>query len=211
MGVITTSTTLPRSGDSADADGVYHYRAAALALAGSDWLNVGPAIVDATHFPAKVVLSITNTIGLTVQTSDDAAINVGPQSTLSVYTAGNADISGRGLVNGGSTPNNPDNFHLYGTRTAAVAEVSGMQAITIKGVPYLSAVIYAPNGNVSASCATDTYGAIVGDRVTLVGDGRFHGDESLKRTASLGIWGPTKWRELSSPADRAAYADQLAF
>jgi hypothetical protein len=86
-----------------------------------------------------------------------------------------------------------------------------MQTMAIKGDLYLSAVIYAPNGRLTVSCENDTYGAVIGDQITLVGNGRFHGDESLKRKPTLGIWGPAKWRELSLPADRSAYAAQLTF
>lgn len=208
---ITTATELPRPGDSPAADGIYYYRTPAIALAGSDSLGIGPAVVDATHLPVKVAITLTNTIGNTAQTTDDAAINVGPESTLSIYTSGNVAIGGKGLVNGPLVPNNPDNLQLYGTRTAADAVASGLQVMTIKGVPYLSAVVYAPNSQLTVGCESDTYGAIIGDRITLVGDGRFHGDESLKRKSALGIWGPSKWRELSLPTERSAYTDQLTF
>jgi hypothetical protein len=202
--------TLPRSGDTAAADGAFYYTTTSVTLSGGI-LQVGPDTLDATHFPVKVVLVVTNTSGTTVEISSGAAIKVGPQSSLSIYAAGDVTIDGTGVVNGTfTTPNNPDNFHLYGTRTSADAASSGMQAITVAGTP-LSGVLYAPNGNFIVSCATDTYGAVVGNQVTLIGDGKFHGDESLKRNSSLGIWGPTKWRELSTPADRSAFADQLAF
>ena len=209
---IAETTTLPRGGDAPAADGAYYYRVPTITLTGTETMNVGPAVVDATHLPSKVVLVMANSMGTTVSTSDSAAINVGPQSTLVIYTAGDVHLAGRGAVNGTpSIPNNPDSFQLYGTRTAATADVSGLQSIAVKGDGYLSANLCVPNGRLTVNCDNDTYGAVVGDHVTLTGDGRFHGDESLKRKSSSGIWGPAKWRELLTPTERAAYADKLAF
>jgi hypothetical protein len=61
------------------------------------------------------------------------------------------------------------------------------------------------NGN------ADTFGGIFSNKVSMVGNGSFHADESLARIRNTGLWGLTKWRELSSSADRATYATQLSF
>jgi hypothetical protein len=86
-----------------------------------------------------------------------------------------------------------------------------MQQVNVKGNSYLSAVINAPNGDVFINGTADTYGAILGNSVRLVGSGNFHADESLARATTTGLWGMTKWRELATQTERNVYAAQLAF
>ena len=149
-----------------------------------------------------------------IDLSGNAKIEIYPGSSLTIYTAGNVDITGgAGIQNGTTTtPSNPVNFTLLGTRTEAqIVAGSSMQILNVKGTSYLSCVIFAPNGNVTVNGTGDTYGSVVGNRVDMVGSGNFHQDLSLANNRTSGIWKMLKWRELSTQGDRSTYAGELAF
>lgn len=200
---VNNNKSLPEAGDVATG-GVYYYYLASMTLNGSKTLKIGEA--GAT----KVVLVFTGNIDL----SGNAKIEIYPGSSLTIYTAGNVDITGgAGIQNGTTTtPSNPVNFTLLGTRTEAqIVGGSSMQILNVKGTSYLSCVIFAPNGNVTVNGTGDTYGSVVGNRVDMVGSGNFHQDLSLANNRTSGIWKMLKWRELSTQGDRSTYAGELAF
>jgi hypothetical protein len=188
----------------------YIYSVPSISLGGGDDLRVLAGY--------NVIINVTQATGTTVQTGGNSTITIKPTATLKLYTSGTVNIAGNGVLNGTDTtgsppskPNNPIDFQLYGTRTAADAAINGMQRIDIKGNGYLAAVVNAPNADVFVNGNGDTYGGIFSNKVTMVGNGNFHADESLARIRNTGLWGLTKWRELSSSADRATYATQLSF
>jgi hypothetical protein len=219
LSAINSSTTLPdtSSGHLASSDGKYYYYVPSISLAGSDKLTISPGY--------EVVLTVTGTSGTTVSTDGNAEIYISPQTTissttypaakLSMYVAGDINLAGNGVANGveGATgaPNTPSNFQLFGTRSATDAATLGQQNFQIRGNGYLSAIVYAPNANVSVNGNGDTYGAVVANQVFLNGNGNFHYDESLANFTNSSIYGLTKWRELTTPDERNAYATQLTF
>ena len=74
------------------------------------------------------------------------AINIGVAGKLLIYTSGDVDIGGSGVLNGGNTDataNQPINFQIWGTKT------SGVQNISISGNGVLNAIVYAPQGHVT--------------------------------------------------------------
>ncbi|MFP4540454.1 MAG: collagen-binding domain-containing protein, partial [Opitutales bacterium] len=89
-------------------------------------------------------------------------------ASLAIYTAGDIEISGAGLVNEGA----PKNLQIWG-----LGEES--QDITFQGSGALSGVIYAPNADVLLPGDTDLFGSVVGRNITMEGSGKFHYDESL--------------------------------
>jgi hypothetical protein len=207
-GVINTATTLPDPVHDLttvkDGKTYYIYSVPSISITGGNDL-----IISAGY---NVILNVTQATGTSVQVGGSAGITITPTATLKMYTPGTVAIAGNGVLNGASgTPNNPVDFQLFGTRSAADAAINGMQQIDIKGNGYLAAVVNAPNANVFVNGNGDTYGAIFANRIELVGGGNFHADESLARIHDTGLWGLTKWRELSSSADRATYATQLSF
>ena len=54
-------------------------------------------------------------------------------------------------------------------------------------------------------------GAAVANTVSITGNSIFHYDESLANFGGSSLWGLTKWRELTSAADRTAVASSLDF
>lgn len=186
------------------------YTAPSISLSGgSDEINIGTVST-----PANVVLVITGSVSL----SGSARLVIPAGSSLTMYVAGDFSMGGSAGIENGTTadPNNPDCFTLLGTRTEAqVTDPAygpmAMQDWHIHGGGFLSCVIFAPNGNVEAVGNGDIYGSLVGNTVTMVGNGSFHQDESLGEKRVSGLWKLLKWRELSTTTTRAAYATEMAF
>jgi hypothetical protein len=103
----------------------------------------------------------------TFQVIQGGSLVLADGANLTIYTAGNTEISGAGLVNQGA----PKNLQLWGT--------GENQTITFQGSGELSGVIYAPNADITLPGGTDLYGAVVGNAITMSGSGSFHYDESL--------------------------------
>ena len=207
ISAITGSTTLPRAGDNPSSDGKYYYFTPSISLSGNtDTLSIAAN--------SKVVVVTTNTTGTTVSaTGNQSGITIDTTSALTIYTAGNVNVSGNGILNGGaSTANQPADFQLYGTRSASTAQGgSNEQSVSITGNGYLSGVVYVPNGNVTITGNGDVLGSVVGNSISLTGNANFHYDESLKNNNSSNLWSLSKWHELYSSTDRAAYAADLSF
>jgi hypothetical protein len=138
---------------------------------------------------------------------------------LTMYVDGNLEITGNGGIENGppkvgsveGIPNNPDRCTILGVRTYAQALSTGMHNWKVQGTSYLSCVLFAPNANIEVNGTGDTYGSMVGNYVDMKGSGNFHQDESLKKKRKSGYWMLSKWRELSTAAERATYATQLSF
>lgn len=208
---ITTSKVLPVPGDLPNtSDGKYYYTVASIGIAGGDTITITRG--------TEVVLTVTGDVAaagnseVDIQNTAVVAGTTVQAAKLTMYAAGNVSFTGNGVVNGSAgTPNNTNNFQLYGTRTAAQAALSGMQSFSIKGNGYLAGIVYAPNANVTVTGNGDTYGAVVANQVNMNGNGNFHYDESLANIASTNIWSVSKWRELTSLLDRNTYSTQLNF
>ena len=201
---ITNSTSLPQGSDTPTGT-IYYYYVSSMVLNATKTLEIGTASV-----PAKVVMVFTGNVSL----GGSAKIVIHPESSLTVYAAGDFDIGGTGgILNGTTTtPNNPINFKLLGTRAETdIAGGMSMQVFNVQGIGYLSAVIFAPNANLTVNGTGDTYGTLVGNRVDMVGSGNFHQDLSIQRIRTSGMWKMLKWRELATQSDRATYASEVAF
>jgi hypothetical protein len=217
IAAIAGDTTLPRAGDSASANGTYYYYAPSISLSGSIiGLQIGSN--------QKVAIIVTNTTGTTVSVSGShAGIIIPAGSSLAMYTSGDVSITGNGVLNGtytadtngnvtSGTPNQPINFALYGTRPTASPQT--YQDIKIAGNGVLSGVVYAPNASLEMKGGGNSgqvLGAAVANTVRITGNSIFHYDESLANANSSNLWKLTKWCELASAADRAAYASELNF
>jgi hypothetical protein len=203
---VPTSGTLLGALSTTRALGTATYIASSLTYSGSaDTLTVGES------GPVDAILVVSGDVTM----SGTSQIKVYPGSKLKMYVGGNISITGNaGIQNGtDTTPNMPANFKLLGTRTDAqvVASSNTFSTWEIKGTSYLSAVIYGPNANIDVNGTGDTYGSVVGNTVDMVGSGNFHQDESLGNVRESGLWALAKWRELTTPAERAVYATQLDF
>ena len=130
-------------------------------------------------------------------------ITIAAGSTLTIYTEGDVKIAGNGLLNGNSAP---DTFQLWGTSTSPT-----MQDIQIAGNGALKGIVYAPNGDIKINGDGDVMGAVVGEEITLTGNALFHYDESLANWGANTPFGIYRWREITSPTEKASFATLLAF
>lgn len=205
---INNNITLPQAGDTSGS-GTYYYYVPSVVLNASKTITIGAA-----GTPKKVVMVISSSVTM----GGTSQIVIHPDSSLTVYVAGDFSMGGTsGILNGAMVggvyvPNNPVNFTLLGTKTEAqIVGGASMQTINVQGTSGLSTVIFAPNGNLTVNGTGDTYGSLVGNRVDMVGSGNFHQDLSLGKIRTTGMWKLLKWRELSTIPDRALYAAELSF
>lgn len=160
----------------------------------------------------KVVLRLSGTALSVDVGGGDGEINITGAGFLSLYTAGNVSMAGKGVSNGIDGPDadtdvnktselgQPKKFQIWGTKT------SGVQNMDFTGTGLFSGLIYAPNANVKIAGNGAINGSVVAADITLSGNAQFHYDESL---AELGADSPfriAKWKELTLAGDRTAYA-----
>ena len=102
------------------------------------------------------------------------------------------------------SPTNPNvspiSCQVYGVSTSP-----GGQTIDMVGNGSLTAVVYAPNGNVSINGNGAVNGSVVANRIKFTGNADFHYDEALTADDSNKPFSIAKWRELTSATDRSRY------
>lgn len=205
LGTINTNLDLPRVGDSPASDGVFYYEASQLVLNGNEVFNVKRRASD-TAAP-KVVLKLTNT-STSVQMTGNTNLNIESGATFEIYAPGDVTLAGNGVMNGGTTSgtaNLPSSFQIWGTRT------TGTQSIQFAGNGVFSGIVYAPQGSVKINGNGDVLGSVVANDITVVGNAAFHYDEALSRMDGNNPFRVTRWNELTTATDRAAYATHLTF
>lgn len=198
IGAIGGATTLP-----AVAGTTATYSLPSISLSG------GPG--NTLVIQGDVTLYLTNGAGSdAIEVEGNGGIEILPGAALKIYTAGDVDIGGNGVMNGttsAATANQPINFQIWGTSTDTVSD----QSIAIAGNGVLSGIIYAPNGDVRINGNGDVLGSVVAEHITLVGNATFHYDESLANFGGGNPFRVTRWNELTTAADRAAVSGVLSF
>ncbi len=122
---------------------------------------------------------------------DTLTIDAG--SSLTIYTAGDINLTGGGVVN----PNaQASSLQIYGTHATS-------QDIALGGGSQFNGVVYAPNGNVKIHGNPDVMGSIVANNITVVGNSKFHYDEALANFGGSNPYGIVKWLELTSESQRS--------
>lgn len=146
-----------------------------------------------------VILVITAGSGTpAINVTGNASIVIPADSSLKVYAEGDVKIAGRGLGNSNAQP---VTCQIWGTNKGTLG-----QSIEIAGLGSLSAVVYAPNGDVKINGNGAVMGSIIARNITLVGNAAFHYDEALANYGNGAPYGVAKWRELTTEADRARYS-----
>jgi hypothetical protein len=134
-----------------------------------------------------------------------AYMEVGLDASLNIYTNGNVNITGGGIIN----PNiDSKSFMLWGTN--ATAE----KTIKVAGNGQFTGVVYAPNANVTVKGGGTNgtvVGAVVGKTVEFNGTTQFFYDEELSELTIGNPYGAAKWKELQSAEERAVYSAALNF
>jgi len=196
IGAVTSSTTLPRPGDTPGADGRYTYSASSVSLTNST-LTINGAV--------DLVVSGNVSIG----GGSGAIVLTNTTSTeLALYAAGDISISGNGAAN---PTNSPPRMTFHGTRTAAQAATLGRQQFDLSGNADYSGLVYAPNADVSlrgGGSSGQFSGAIIAYSVTFNGNYDFHYDVQLASYQNQQrYFKPLNWIELTAaPGSGAALA-----
>ncbi len=201
IGSISGATSLPRGGDIAAADGKFYYDVTSISLSGAASRILG--IVGGND----VVIRITSTTGTGVSVTGNASIQVNGGASLELYASNDVDIGGNGIANA----NDPAAFQFWSTQTASSA---GTQSVSIHGNGQLSAVVYAPNADVTMNgggSSGSIYGAVVADTITVTGGSEFHYDEALSDMTDGNPFGIAGWTELTSATARSVYDAFLSF
>lgn len=169
------------------------WRMTSLSLSGSQTLTIlGNVTLVLTAGAGVDALSVTGSATLIIPSG----------SKLTLYAEGNVKIAGNGLRNSNTQP---VSMQLYGTSTT----LSG-QEVDVVGNGALRAVVYAPNGAVTIRGNGDVMGSVVGKTITFMGNAEFHYDESLADFGTTTPFSIAKWRELTTPEDRARYEAAFA-
>jgi hypothetical protein len=176
--------------------------------------TLGTAGTTATYrFSGLISTSLTIqgnvTLILTAPAGSDAirltggdTLTIAANSSLKIYTAADLKIGGNGIVN----PNlAASSLQIYGTSTSATP-----QSIELSGTSGITAVVYAPNGNIKINGDVEVSGSIVGNNIEVMGDAHFHYDEALANFGGENPWGVVRWRELTTSTDRDAYTTAMA-
>lgn len=169
------------------------WRATSISLSGRDTLTIlGQVTLTLTAPSGSSALSVTG----------NASLIIPAGSSLTLYTAGDIKIAGNGLANANVQP---ISCQLWGTNTSPAG-----QAVDLAGNGALRAVVYAPAGDVKLNGNGDMMGSVVARTIVLVGNAAFHYDESLSRFGDNAGFGVDKWRELTTPAERATWESKFS-
>ena len=118
-------------------------------------------------------------------------MTIGPGVTVTIYFAGNVDVSGNGVLN---SNNQPGDLMLYGIQPPSGAS----EHVNFGGNTQITASIYAPGHNVTVNGAGSNghvYGSIVGKTVTMTGVSNLHYDEHLSATGMINNYKIVSWYE----------------
>ncbi|WP_221030619.1 DUF7305 domain-containing protein [Actomonas aquatica] len=136
----------------------------------------------------------------TLTVTGAASIKLAHGASLTIYTPGNINISGAGVINNGY----PKDFQIWSPRTTTG------QSITLEGSGALYGVIYAPYADLSLPGDTDFGGSAIVNSANLSGSGAYHFDESLLNYSEGGSMRISNYQEISSAADRAPYLPYMS-
>lgn len=157
-------------------------------------------------FQGDVTLLITAAAGTDAISisGNGSGITVAANSSLKIYTAGNIDLTGQGIINGSAgSPGAPKNIQIYGTSTSTTSD----QTIKIAGGGSFSGCIYAPNGVVELRGSGSMWGSVVAEDIDLTGNANFHYDEALGNLDGGNPFRVSSWKELTTLSQRTAYSN----
>ena len=211
---ITTSTTLPRTGDNAiilDGRKTFHYQISHGVLLTTEGAQLtihdGTEENESGSAGVDVVLTVLSDVRIT---GPGTGIRVEGNSTLALYSSGDIIIRGAGVHNVGR----PNQFQVWGTRPQTenvpqVVELLGHQG-------ELASTVYGPNANVTVDGGASTagrsvLGAVVGRKIKVANGSSFHYDESLRDSPHRFVYRVSQWEELSAAGQRAGATAALDF
>lgn len=165
------------------------YKLDSIKMAGSDVLHITGA-ADGSPTYAQIV--VTGDISM----SGKAQIVLDPGVYVRLFVAGDADMTGNGVLN----PNNPLNFQVYGLDRDKNADGSPKTPgeMKIAGNGGFRGTVYAPGYNidmVGGGNEDSIYGAFVGWDVRMTGVQSVHYDEALGDGGLIADYKVVSWFE----------------
>jgi hypothetical protein len=160
------------------------YQLSAISINGNQTLTIAG---NPDGSQAYVELYVTGDISVT----GTGQIVIQPGVTVTIYFAGNVDISGNGVLN---SNNQPGDLMLYGIQPATGTS----QHVNFGGNSQITASIYAPGADVTVNGAGSNghvYGSIVGKTVTMTGVSNLHYDEQLGSRGMINNYKIVSWFE----------------
>lgn len=152
---------------------------------------------DSLTILGDVVLVLTSQLNA-LSLAGQASIIIPDRSSLTLYTDGDIQISGQGMINDAARP-----AALQFWSTVATPEKQ-WQTISLSGRGALSAVIYAPEAAVTINGQGTITGSIVARTLVFNGNTAFHYDESLARLNRHAGFRAERWRTIDDPVEFAA-------
>ncbi len=149
----------------------------------------------------------TTTTGPTTYTVLIANGATKPVASTTTTTTSSSSTTPAVTTDTGTSPGQPNNFWLIGTRSDADVLTKGPQTFKISGNGNLSAVVDAPNAKISAKGGGNSgfiYGSLIGYDLTFTGNDGFYYDESLANLDNNSKLGINDWDELVSTEDKTA-------
>ncbi len=137
----------------------------------------------------------------TVNVVGSGRIELRPNAKLTIYTPGDINIAGAGIVNSGA----PKDFQIWSPRTTTG------QTISLEGSGALYGIIYAPYADLTLPGSTDFGGSAVVNSANLSGSGAYHFDESLLNYSEGGSLRISDYAELETPESQTAYLAYMGF
>ena len=113
------------------------------------------------------------------------------QDYVILFTDGDLDFTGGTVINnGGNGP--PEKFTVYSS--------GGLDTtVGLNGGAGFAGAVYAPGANLTITGGGNFFGAAVGGKVTLGGNGEFHYDEALGETGIIAFFEVNEWVEKTPP------------
>lgn len=160
-------------------------------------INLSPRRGGVITIVGHVVLRVDD--GISIAGKGGLVLDPNTETSLKVYTSGNIDIAGNGVVNGSGVP---ANLSFFGTADLG-ADGKPTQDIKIAGNGALYATVHAPNAGVQikggGSTDGDVMGGVVAYSIVLAGNTSFHFDEALLDIVDTNIYYSIgKWYEVQN-------------
>jgi hypothetical protein len=199
---ITSSTTFPRAGDVAAADGAYYYvfaRAAVISLPYDGQFKIAANTKCVFYMTAHVAVRAIDVNGF-------GSLLIDTGASLTVYTNGHLRCLGWwGLIN---RNNHAPSFTVYGVHPTV-----GAQTFEWFGWGNFVGAVHAPNANVSWNGAGRWTGALVGHNISFPISAGFAYDSGMLQILSVPgidtLWGAGNWQEYTTQTDRVSVAGLL--
>ena len=179
---VTNGATLNASASKGSS--ISRYQLSTISLAGNETLTLAG---NPDGSQTYIEIYVTGDISV----AGNSQIVVQPGVSVTIYFAGNVDVSGNGILN---TKNQPSDLQLYGIQPPA----NSSKHVSLGGNGQIIAAVYAPNHDVSINGGGTNghvFGSVVGKSVTMTGVTNLHYDETLGSTGIINNYKIVSWFE----------------